>query len=117
MADINRFVESTRSFAGFVSEKATAALDTGKAYAQRANISVKIREKYTELGKVCYEMHENNTDETGKMKRLIGEINLLKSDLRAAEEESGKKKICPYCGNKNYPDDSFCSKCGSRLDN
>ncbi len=116
MADINRFVDTTRDFAGFVGQKAEDLFNVSKSFAERTSIEAKISGKYRELGKLCYEMHENGSDETGRMKELIGQISLLKSDLKAAEEAGKKAKVCKYCGCRNAFDDSFCAKCGSRLD-
>lgn len=112
MSDFN---STFRGISDTVTRTAGNVLDTTKAFAKRSSITLKIRDKYTELGRVCYEMHEKGTDETGKMKKLIGEINLLKSDLRVAEEESGLKKICPACGTQNKADNCYCIACGKML--
>lgn len=116
MADINRFIDSTKDFAGFVGQKAGDVFNASKAFAEKTTIEAKINIKYRELGKLCFEMHENGTDETGQMKELIGQISLLKSEIKAAEEQSRTHKVCKYCGTKNAVDDHFCARCGSRLD-
>lgn len=95
--------------------KAGSAINASKAYVEKAQISVKLKEKFYELGKLCYDMHKNDTDETGNMKKLIKEIKLLEAELELAEEASGKPVICGLCGAKNASDNTFCSKCGEKL--
>ena len=98
-----------------VAAKANNAVSVSKAYAQRAQLRVKLKEKYYELGKVCYNMHATDADESGNMKKLIKEIKLLEAELEYAEEASGKPKVCAYCGAKNQADNLYCSRCGERL--
>ena len=80
-----------------------------------AQLRVKLKERYYELGKVCYSMHKDSTDETGNMKRLIKEIKMLEAQLEFAEDASGKPHVCEFCGAKNAPDNTYCCKCGERL--
>lgn len=98
-----------------VSVKANSAFNVSKAYVEKAQVKVKLQEKYCELGKTCYEMHKSGNDETGNMKKLIKEIKLLEIQLEDAEEASGKPKTCAFCGAKNSCDNTFCAKCGEKL--
>lgn len=98
-----------------ISEKAGEAVDASKAYINKTQIRLKIREKYAELGKLCYDMHKNDTDQTGNMKAVIRAISDLEDELKYAAESAEKPKICANCGTKNTADNSFCSKCGNKL--
>ena len=98
-----------------ISAKANGAVNVSKAYVEKAQLRVKLREKYCQLGKVCFDMHQNDSDETGNMKLIIKEIKMLKAQLEYAEEAAGKPKICRLCGAKNSAENSYCAKCGEKL--
>ncbi|MBQ5310586.1 MAG: zinc-ribbon domain-containing protein [Oscillospiraceae bacterium] len=112
---IERIVRGTKTVADIVSEQTTRVAGISKAYARRIKLELALKDRYAELGKLCYNMYENDTDETGSIKSKIAEIKDIKADLRDAEDTSGKKKICPSCHAENNADDSFCARCGSRL--
>ncbi|UKI15394.1 MAG: hypothetical protein L6V87_06230 [Ruminococcus sp.] len=98
-----------------ITGKANEAVNVSKAYVERAQLRVKLKERYYELGKVCYSMHRDSTDETGNMKRLIKEIKMLEAQLEFAEDASGKPHVCEFCGAKKAPDKTYCCKCGEKL--
>ncbi|MGN0666870.1 MAG: hypothetical protein ACI4KF_10140 [Huintestinicola sp.] len=108
-------INSSKSVFDMVASSASNAMNVSKAYVEKAQLRVKLRDKYNELGKLCYDMHEKGTDETGSIKIKIKEIKVLKAQLEYAEEAAGKPKICPICGRKNLSDDLFCSQCGEKL--
>ncbi len=114
--NIERITRGARTVADIVSEQTTKAVGVSKAYAKRVRLELSIKERYAELGKICYNMYENDTDETGSIRNKIAEIKELKTKLRDAEDMSGRKRLCPVCHAENNPEDSFCAKCGSRLD-
>ncbi len=109
------FISDSKEVFDKVTVKANAAVNVSKAYVEKAQLRVKLRDKFNELGKICYDMHKNGTDETGAMKKLIKEIKLLEAQLEYAEEASGKPKLCVFCGAKNKSDNVYCSKCGEKL--
>ncbi len=47
--------------------KAGDAIDYSKTQIDRGQLKMKIKEKYCELGKICYDMHECGDDKTGEM--------------------------------------------------
>lgn len=98
-----------------LSEKANSAVNVSKAYVEKAQLRVKLKEKYYDLGKLCYSMHETGCDETGNMKKMLKEIKMLEAQLEYAEETVGKPKVCAFCGKKNAADNAFCSQCGEKL--
>ena len=112
---IDNFISDSKEVFDKISEKANSAVNVSKAYVEKAQLRVKLREKYYDLGKLCYNMHKNDSDETGNMKNLIKEIKMLEAELEYAEEASGKPKGCSFCGAKNSADNVFCSKCGEKL--
>lgn len=112
---IDNFVNDSKDVLDKITVKANSAVSVSKAYVEKAQLRVKLREKYYDLGKTCYNMHCTDADESGNMKRIIKEIKLLEAQLEYAEEASGKPKVCAYCGAKNSADNLYCAKCGEKL--
>lgn len=100
-----------------VAVKTNEAVEYSKTQVERAQMRNKIRDKYYDLGRICYQMHESGNDETGSMKKIITEIEQLKADLKAADEVVSAKqpKACKFCGEKNDSGNLFCKKCGEKL--
>ncbi|MGN0603001.1 MAG: hypothetical protein ACI4I2_03405 [Oscillospiraceae bacterium] len=98
--------------------KTAEAIDYSKTQIDRAQLRAKINEKYAELGKLCYNMHESDADETGRMKIIIGEIKKMKTKLDEADKavKSKKNKVCKFCLTENEADAVYCTKCGEKLD-
>lgn len=112
---IDDFISDSKGVLDKITVKANEAVNVSKAYVEQAQLRVKLRERFYELGKVCYSMHKEDTDETGRMKFLIKEIKMLEAQLEFAEEASGKPKICALCGEKNDSGNTYCCKCGEKL--
>lgn len=112
---IDDFISGTKDVFDKLTVKANEAVNVSKAYVEQAQLRVKLKERFCELGKVCYSMHKEDSDETGKMKFLIKEIKMLEAQLEFAEEASGKPKVCALCGEKNDSGNTYCCKCGERL--
>lgn len=100
-----------------VAVKTNEAVEYSKTQVERAQLRSKIRDKYQELGKLCYHMHDTGNDETGEMKIIINEIDHLKVDLKSADEAVNSKQacICKFCGEKNEAGNAYCKKCGEKL--
>ena len=92
MSDLDRFMDNARDFADFVGQKAVDAAEMSRQFARRKSIEYKINEKYKELGRLCFETQRDGTDASDAISSLISEIDLLNSELRAAEEESMRGK-------------------------
>ena len=109
------FISDSKELFDKLTVKANGAVNVSKAYIEKAQLRVKLKDKYYDLGKLCYDMHRSGADETGNMKILIKEIKMLEAQLEYAEEASGKPKICGLCGAKNSSENSYCAKCGEKL--
>lgn len=98
--------------------KTAEAIDYSKNQIDRAQLRARINGKYAELGKLCYNMHESDADETGRMKMVIADIKKLKSKLDDADRavKSKKPKTCKFCLTENDADAVYCAKCGEKLD-
>ena len=97
--------------------KAGEAIDYSKTQIDRGQLKSKIKEKYTELGKICYDMHECGDDRTGEMKEVIGEIKELQIKLEEADiaVNAKKTKVCRFCETANDAASEYCTKCGEKL--
>ena len=105
----------TRQCAKMLGETAGKAVDISKGYAKRAKNEVDLRKKFYELGKICYDMYCNGTDESGRIKAKIEEIKEVESAVTDARENSGARRKCPVCGTQNSYGNDFCAKCGTHL--
>lgn len=108
-------LSGSKELADKLAEKAASAVTVSKSYVDRAQLRVKMNDKFEELGRLCYHMHKTGSDESGSMKVLIKELKVLDAQLEMAEEAGGKPKVCAFCGSKNDPDNTYCAKCGERL--
>ena len=113
--NMDNFISDSKELFDKLTVKANGAVNVSKAYIEKAQLRVKLRDKYYALGKTCYEMHRDGTDTTGNMKMLIKEVKMLEAQLEYAEEASGKPKVCKLCGAKNSAENSYCAKCGEKL--
>ncbi len=97
--------------------KAGDAIDYSKTQIDRGQLKAKIKEKYCELGKICYDMHECGDDKTGEMKKVIAEIKELDKKLSEADAavNAKKTKVCRFCGTANDAVSEYCTKCGEKL--
>ncbi|MCD7731610.1 MAG: hypothetical protein LUI05_08985 [Oscillospiraceae bacterium] len=115
--NFNDLKEDAKSIFDKAAAKANEAVDYSKTQLDRAQLRSKIREKYTELGKLCYNMHETDADETGKMKIVINDIRSLENKLDEADKAVNAKKCktCKFCLTQNDADSVYCTKCGEKL--
>ncbi len=111
------FITDAKGIYDKVAQKATEAVDYSKTQIDRASLRSKIKDKYAELGKKYYDMHENNTDENKAMKALVEEIASLKKQLAEADVSVNAKKCkaCSFCETNNDAAALYCSKCGEKL--
>ena len=75
--------------------KAGEAIDYSKTQIDRGQLKAKIKEKYCDLGKICYNMHECGDDDVS--------VNAKRS------------KECRFCGTANDAVSAYCTKCGEKL--
>ncbi len=115
--NFDNLVSDAKNVFDKVASKANEAVDYSKAQIDKAQIRAKIRDKYEELGKICYEMYECDNDKTIGMKPVIAEIKALKEQLDYADAAANfkKEKVCAFCETKNDPASVYCKKCGEKL--
>ena len=117
MYTFESFISDAKFIRDKAASKANEVVEYSKTQIDRAQLRSKINEKYTELGKLCYSMHESDADETGKMKIVINDIKDLENKLNEADKAVNAKKCktCKFCNTQNDADSKFCTKCGEQI--
>ena len=105
----------TGKYLDSVKRKTGEAFDYSKKQIEKAQLKAKFRDKLTELGKMCYDMHKTDIDHTGSMKRLLIELEDLEQQIKDADDVIGTPIVCSLCGTKNNPSNDYCTKCGEKL--
>ncbi len=96
-----------------VANKASEAVDYSKIQLERAQLRSLLKENYAKLGKLAYQMHTSDSNESSKMKLIISDIEKLEDKLSKTVVK--RAKICKFCLTKNPAENEFCSKCGEML--
>lgn len=110
------FIYDTKKCIDKAGEKAKDAISYSKLSVEKAEQQGKLKERYIDLGKYCYKMHETDIDYSGNMKGVIREITEIKNKLKEIDEELKVPKTCSLCGAKNPADSEYCCKCGEKLE-
>lgn len=79
-------------------------------------IQKSIESDYLQIGKLYYEIHGNDAEDS--FKNLINEIQMGFQNITQINEQIQwirGIKICPNCGAECLLDSLFCSMCGSKL--
>lgn len=97
--------------------KTTEIIECSRVQLEKAQLNGELKEQYTKLGKLCFEMAESGEDKSVPMRHVMDSIREILEDLKLADEnvKSNKPKVCPNCKNENDPEFEFCSRCGTKL--
>ncbi len=113
--NLDGLINGSKKAFDFVGRKTGDAIGYSKTQVEKTQMKIKFREKLTELGRLCYEMHKTDIDYTGSMKNLIIELDDLDRRMKFADEALGTPVVCGLCGTKNDSSNTYCTKCGERL--
>lgn len=117
MYDLDNLITDAKKAFDAVSAKTGEVIDLSRSQIEKSQIKVKIKEKYQELGKVCYDAAEFGSEDTTALQLIIADIKALKSELYAIDNalKSSKQVFCGNCGAKNDSGYGYCSRCGKKL--
>ena len=109
------FIYDTKKAIDKVGLKTNEAIEHSKIQVGKAQLKGKLKEKFCDLGKLCYEMHETDEDYTGSMKKLLAQIKEIEDQIKDADTALGTPVVCALCGTKNSAENDYCTKCGEKL--
>lgn len=102
-----------------VGEKAGKLVDISKLNIEIVEAKSKLKNKLENLGKIIYQSEKNGflnekvvKEEIEKIDNIYGEIDGIKKELALIK----RKVICKACGEENFSDAFYCSKCGHTLE-
>lgn len=98
-----------------IGEGTDIAVTAALKYSELGIMAARVTGKYYRLGRLCYEMHRDDSDETERMKLLITEIKLLEEDIKYAAQAAKRVRNCESCGARNPARNNYCEKCGRRI--
>lgn len=118
MSAFDNFMYGAKRCIDTATVKTNEFIETSRVKIERAQLNNTLREEYTKLGKLCYDMSEKDVKDPEKMSRIIAKINRLKEDIELANDHlsSYEEKFCEVCGMTNPAKFQYCSKCGNKLD-
>lgn len=79
----------------------------------------KIKEIYAEMGKLVYDTYKSTgavDDSLAEKCRKIDALVLEAAELKEQLAELKETVKCADCGAYNHADDTYCSKCGAKLE-
>ena len=97
-----------------ISGKVVEAVDYSKTQIDKASLRSKIKEKYSEIGRLYYESVDMGVDKAFAINSLVGDVKELKKQLDSPDQDMDTKR-CKYCQTIASLDSSFCPKCGEPL--
>lgn len=117
MYDFDNLISDAKKAFDAVSSKTNEVIDISRCQIEKSQIKVKIKEKYQELGRVCYDAAEYGEEDTTALQLLVADIKALKAELRAIDSavKSTKAIFCGSCGAKNEAGNGYCARCGRKL--
>lgn len=90
--------------------------ETTRLSGEKSEIQRKIESYYTQIGKLYFELHSTNPDDS--FQQLVFEIQKGFAQIRQIDEQINHIKgikPCPSCGAAIAQGSTFCSSCGAKL--
>lgn len=108
-------VNAAKKTARNVGKMAGDALEVSKLHLNAADIKSEINDRYTRMGKLCYDTILNSREHATEIKILADEIVAKTQDLEKVNADIRKAKnmiVCTQCGAQIEANSVFCPKCG-----
>ena len=112
-------MDTVKKTARQVGRAAGDVLESSKLHWNAADLRSSIKEKYTAIGKLCYDELLNNVSHNTEIRAISEEITRLNEKLSQVNEEIRSAKnvvVCPACGVQVAKGSTFCPACGQRFD-
>lgn len=114
-----RAKDETEKFAKAVVEKSSSLINQTKLKCAISENEDKIKELLVAMGEIVYHEYQNGAELTGDIGDKCNSINTLRDEIITLNEKIAKLKdnvICPSCGEYNPNQNTYCSKCGTKLE-
>lgn len=99
-------------------KKASELLGAAKANVQIAGLKADVNTALREAGELIYATHTGNPTDSDVLLAKLQEIDALKAQIAALQEQIGKEaapEVCPICGAEKKDGAAFCGECGGQL--
>ena len=110
---------NVKSAAEAAGQAAGRFVDVSRLRMAAAEIRSEIDKNYRKLGQVVYASAKSEADCPELVEDYVTAIDELTAQLRSvteAAEAAAPKPKCPACGSTARKGDTFCSKCGTKLE-
>ena len=98
-------------------KKGGELVETAKKHIRLQQRKADVEAALCELGAMLYATHTGNPTESDELLAKMEEIDALRAEIDAMEEELGREivPICGTCGAEVQENDVYCRACGDKL--
>ena len=98
-------------------KKGGELVDTAKKHIRLQQRKADVEAALCELGAMLYATHTGNPTESDELLAKMEEIDALRAEIAAMEEELGREivPICGTCGAVVQENNVYCRACGDKL--
>ena len=98
-------------------KKAGELLSVAKLNIRIMELKGQVNTALREVGELLYATHTGNPTESDELLAKMEEIDALRAEIAAMEEELGREivPICGTCGAEVQENDVYCRACGDKL--
>lgn len=102
-----------------VSQKTGDTIEMAKLNMKIFDLNTEIGVSMREIGVIVYDTHTGKVTDENALAEIIKGVDEKNAEIegyKARLAEFKKSLICPVCGETCCKDDTFCKKCGAKLD-
>ncbi len=116
--NFDQIVGKAKEIYDVAAKKTGDVVEVSKLKIDTMKINGQIKELYEKLGQATYSAIKDNTDNSEIVQTVCEQIDSLNEKLTDLYSEIADRQnviICADCGLKNPMDNTFCGKCGSKM--
>lgn len=110
--------DSAEKIAKKVAQRTSNVINQTKLTFAVNEVQNKIKDAYSEIGKMMYERHLDGIETDELFSELLEQIDKLMDEVSMLNDKIAELKNslkCPECGSYNSVESEYCSKCGAQL--
>ncbi len=111
--------DAAESAARQVSQKTGDTLEMAKLNMKIFDLNTEIGVSMREIGKIVYDTHTGKVTDENALSEIIKSVDEKNAEIesyKAKLAEFKKSVVCAVCGETCSKGDTFCKKCGAKLD-